>query len=90
MKDFVSGRWASVVVWVAATSVAWVILDPAGGFRTSFAGGTLLGFMVLASIALWKQTGPERSTRDIIDDVEAEPAQLVPAPAYVAVPGTDR
>jgi hypothetical protein len=80
MKDFVSNRWMHMVALAASMLVGWVIFVPYG-----FPWTGLVWVSLTFSAALWMGTSWARSTRRVIDDIEAEPL-LVAAPSRVAIP----
>lgn len=77
MKDFVSGRWLAVFALLSALSAA--VFASANAW--TLAVGALAGLSVLLG-ALHTGLRTIRTTRQVIDDVEAEP---VPRPAGAAL-----
>ena len=81
MKDFVSRHWIRVVALVASMSVVCALFVSYGFPWTGLAWASLA--LSAAVLLAMRSTG---SIRQVIRDVEAEPAFAVAVPKRVAMP----
>ena len=71
MKDFVSARWIRAVGLMASLPVVWAI------FRINdFPWTGLVWASLVISTSVWVRNTSNGSIRQVLVDVEAEPAQL--------------